>query len=68
MIRWPARESRRILVLQEVVRMFEPGRRMAEEEVDVRLKEIWPDHCQLRRALVDYELLNRRNGVYWRVG
>lgn len=68
MIHWPARESRRILVLQEVVQMFEPGRRMAEEEVDGALKQIWPDYCQLRRALVDYELINRRNGIYWRVG
>jgi hypothetical protein len=68
MIRWPARESRRILVLQEVVQMFQPARRMPEEEVDAVLKEIWPDYCQLRRALVDYELLNRKDGVYWRVG
>jgi hypothetical protein len=68
MIRWPARESRRILVLQEVVQMFQPSRRMREEEVDAVLKEVWPDYCQLRRALVDYELLNRKDGVYWRVG
>jgi len=52
-IRWPAREGRRRLVLAEV---------------DTMLRSIWPDYCQLRRALVDYELLNRKGGVYWRVG
>lgn len=67
-LRWPAREGRRQLVLAEVAREFPPGKRLPEEEVDRRLREIWPDYCQLRRALVDYEFLARRAGLYWRVG
>jgi hypothetical protein len=67
-LQWPARESRRRLVLAEVVRAFQPGKRLAEAEVDAMLREFWPDHCQLRRALVERELLNRKDGVYWRVG
>ena len=65
---WPARESRRRLVLGEVVRAFPSGKRLLEVEVDAILREFWPDHCQLRRALVERELLNRKDGVYWRVG
>jgi hypothetical protein len=67
-LRWPARESRRRLVLAEVIRAFPLGKRMTEAEVDDILLAMWPDHCQLRRALVDRELLNRKDGVYWRVG
>jgi hypothetical protein len=67
-VRWPARESRRRLVLSEVVQAFPLSRRLTEAEVDGILRPIWADHCQLRRALVDYELLNRKAGVYWRVG
>ena len=67
-VRWPARENRRRLVLNEVIRNFPPGKRMPEAEVDALLRGFWPDHCQLRRALVDRELLNRRDGIYWRVG
>src|ERR1700682_6372231 len=67
-VQWPARESRRRLVLAEVARAFPPGKRLAETEVDAMLREFWPDHCQLRRALVERELLNRKDGVYWRVG
>jgi hypothetical protein len=67
-VRWPARESRRKLLLSEVVRAFEPGKRMPEVEVDKILSQFWPDYCLLRRALVDRELLNRRAGMYWRVG
>ena len=55
-------------MLAEVARAFPLGRRLAEAEVDTMLRSIWPDYCQLRRALVDYELLNRKDGVYWRVG
>jgi hypothetical protein len=67
-LRWPARESRRRLLLAEVIRAFPLATRMPESEVDALLHEFWPDHCQLRRALVDRELLNRKDGVYWRVG
>lgn len=67
-LRWPARESRRRLLLAEVIRAFPLGKRFAEPEVDEMLREVWPDYCQLRRALVDRELLNRKDGIYWRVG
>ncbi|HEV3097735.1 MAG TPA: DUF2087 domain-containing protein [Candidatus Dormibacteraeota bacterium] len=67
-LRWPARESRRRLLLAEVVQLFPRGTRLSEAEVDAILRNLWSDHCQLRRALVDYELLNRKDGVYWRVG
>jgi hypothetical protein len=67
-IRWPARESRRRLLLAEVIRAVPLGKRLAEAEVDAILREFWPDYCQLRRALVDRELLNRKDGIYWRVG
>lgn len=67
-IRWPARAGIRRLVLEEAVRALPIGARMPESEVDQRLAEIWPDYCLLRRALVDGELLNRKDGIYWRVG
>jgi len=67
-IRWPARESRRRLLLAEVIRAFPLAKRMTEREVDTILLELWPDHCLVRRALVDRELLNRKDGIYWRVG
>jgi len=67
-VRWPARAGRRRLILKEAVRALPIGRRMPEAEVDTRLAEIWPDYCLLRRALVDGELLNRKDGIYWRGG
>ncbi len=56
------------MVLAEVARIFPLGKRLPEEEIDRQLREIWPDYCQLRRALVDNEFLGRKHGRYWRVG
>jgi hypothetical protein len=67
-LRWPARDGRRRMVLAEVARSFPLGKRLPEGEVDRELRQIWPDYCQLRRALVDYEFLARKDGRYWRVG
>lgn len=67
-LRWPARPRRLPLLLAEVVQAFPLGLRIPEREVDSVLRGMWADHCQLRRALVDYEFLGRKDGVYWRVG
>jgi hypothetical protein len=68
----PAQESKRRQVLEYVAQSFEPGRRYPEREVDVVLRA-WTDegdtdHVALRRYLVDYQLLSREGGEYWRSG
>ena len=62
-----ARAKRRI-VLEHIAAGFEPGVRYPERTVDAILRAWHPDHASLRRYLVDEELLEREQGVYWRVG
>lgn len=62
----PARESKRLVVLEWVAGRFEPGRRYTEREVNGSLLEIFDDVAALRRFLVDERLLEREAGVYWR--
>ena len=65
----PAKRSRRRLLLDQVVQAFEPGRRYPEAAVDDILKQVFDDHCTLRRYLVDEEFMSRTaSGVYWRAG
>ena len=65
----PAKRTRRRLLLNEVAQAFEPGRRYPEAAVDEILKQVFDDHCALRRYLVDEEFLSRTaDGVYWRAG
>jgi len=64
----PARRSRRLVVLDHVSRVFEPGRRYPEAEVNVVLRAFFDDYAALRRYLVDEGFLTREAGEYWRSG
>ncbi|TFV92468.1 DUF2087 domain-containing protein [Blastococcus sp. CT_GayMR20] len=64
----PAQHSKRLLVLHHLVRVFEPGVRYPEREVNALLAVWHPDVAALRRYLVDEGLLTREAGVYWRIG
>jgi hypothetical protein len=64
----PAQHSKRRVVLEHLVRVFEPGLRYPEREVNALLAVWHADVAALRRYLVDEGLLAREAGVYWRSG
>jgi hypothetical protein len=64
----PAKQSKRIIVLDYVAQRFDPGVRYTEAQVNDALRELHDDYAMLRRYLVDYGLLDREQGVYWRSG
>jgi hypothetical protein len=64
----PAQLSKRRVVLEHLVRVFEPGVRYPEREVNALLGVWHDDVAALRRHLVDEGLLTREAGVYWRSG
>jgi hypothetical protein len=64
----PAQHSKRLVVLHHLVRVFEPGVRYPEREVNALLAVWHADVAALRRYLVDEGLLTREAGVYWRSG
>jgi hypothetical protein len=64
----PAARGKRLVVLDHIVRVFEPGVRYSEREVNVLLRAFHQDTAALRRYLVDEAMLTRDAGVYWRSG
>jgi hypothetical protein len=66
--RIPSARAKRLVVLDHVVRVFEPGVRYAERDVNTMLAAFHPDYAALRRYLVDEMLLAREQGTYWRIG
>jgi len=64
----PAQLTKRRVVLEHLVRVFEPGVRYPEREVNALLAVWHADVAALRRYLVDEGLLSRESGVYWRSG
>jgi hypothetical protein len=73
----PAAHGKRLVVLDHLARLFEPGRRYPEREVNELLGRYHPDYAMLRRYLVDDGFLDRADEqapgrpsvkVYWRTG
>lgn len=64
----PAARSKRLVVLDYLAGLFEPGEAYPEDVVNERLAAFHPDYAALRRYMVDDEFLHRRDGFYWRAG
>jgi hypothetical protein len=64
----PVQLTKRRVVLQHLARVFEPGVRYPEREVNALLGVWHPDVAALRRYLVDEGLMSREGGSYWRSG
>jgi ADP-ribose pyrophosphatase YjhB (NUDIX family) len=67
-VSFPVQRSRRRLLLEHVAAVFEPGVRYPEKEVNATLRAWYADYAALRRYLVDEALLDRADGLYWRIG
>ncbi len=68
LVQLPARRSKRMIVLNRLAQLFEPGRRYREREVNAVLRAVNDDTAALRRYLVDEGFLDRAGGEYWRSG
>jgi len=64
----PAKQSRRLLLLDKIAQAFEPGVRYPERDVSRFLGVLHGDYAALRRHLVDADFLSRAGGEYWRSG
>jgi hypothetical protein len=49
------------------VKIFEPGQRYPEKQVNELLRRYHDDTASLRRYMVDNQLLARDKGEYWRI-
>jgi hypothetical protein len=64
----PTSHAKRLIILDWLAQLFEPGRRYSEQAVNLALGQRHPDTAALRRYLVDEGLLDRDAGQYWRSG
>jgi hypothetical protein len=64
----PARQRRRLVVLELLASRFEQARTYTEPEVNAILEQAYPDYAALRRYLVDHGFLDRKTdgSLYWR--
>lgn len=66
---FPVGEKRFQVLLNHVLKAFEPGVRYTEKRVNQILTNFNEDTARLRRGLVDYRLMAREGGggKYWRI-
>ncbi len=60
----PAQRKRRLIILQHLMKRFDPERTFRESEVNDLLRPAHDDVATLRRELVDYGYLQRDRGIY----
>jgi hypothetical protein len=68
LLQLPSTRSKRLVVLDQIARVFEPGVTYPERDVNAMLAAFHPDYAALRRYLVDEAFLARDAGTYWRIG
>ncbi len=64
----PSAAAKRLVILDWLARLFEPGQQYSEAMVNLTLGQRHADTAALRRYLVDEGFLDRAAGVYWRSG
>ena len=67
-VAFPAKRSKRLVVLDNAAQQFEIGVRYKEGEVNLKLASLNEDYATLRRYLVDEGFMQREHGEYWRTG
>lgn len=62
----PAQQKKLQAILRHLLNEFEIGERYPEKQVNEILARYHADTASLRRAMIDYKLMQRASGVYWR--
>ncbi len=63
----PTQKKKERIVLEEMVKAFEPGQQYTEREVNIILADFHDDFCTLRRDMIGENLLARDHQIYWRI-
>jgi len=56
---FPAKEKRKIIIMQKLIQDFEQGKNYTEKEVNALLKQYYEDYVSVRRCMVQYGFLDR---------
>ncbi|MEE4194848.1 MAG: metalloregulator ArsR/SmtB family transcription factor [Anaerolineae bacterium] len=66
LVQIPAQQKKKQIILEEIVKIFTPGEKYDEWDVNKMLVDFNEDVASLRRYLVEFGLMDRDHDVYWR--
>ena len=65
--RFPGREKQKVVVIREISKSIESGKKYSEKEINSVIKNFFDDYVTLRRYLIEYGFLDRKKdgSEYW---
>lgn len=60
----PVQQKKRKIVLEEISKKFEYDREYTEREVNIIIADFHDDFCTIRREMVGFNILERKNNIY----
>lgn len=63
----PAQRKKKRIILEEIVKSFEPEKIYTEREVNLIIADYHDDFCTIRRDMISERLLGRDQNRYWRI-
>lgn len=60
----PVQQKKRKIVLEEIAKSFELNRKYTEREVNIIIADFNDDFCTIRREMVGFNILQRKNNIY----
>ena len=67
LVKIPDQRKKRLVILRWLVAQLQPERQYLEKELNQFLSQFHEDHATLRREFIGHALMQRDNGIYWRV-
>lgn len=67
LVQIPAQQKKKQIILEEIVKIFTPGEKYDEWDVNKMLVDFNEDVASLRRYLIEFKLMDRDHDVYWRI-
>ncbi|MDR7870794.1 MAG: metalloregulator ArsR/SmtB family transcription factor [Tissierellaceae bacterium] len=63
----PVQNKKKQIVLEKIVESFEWNKIYTEKEVNLMIADFYDDFCTIRRDLVGFNLMERKDGLYKRI-
>ena len=63
----PVQNKKKQIVLEKIVESFEWNKVYTEKEVNLIIADFYDDFCTIRRDLVGFNLMERKDGLYKRI-
>ena len=65
LVKLPVQWKKKMIILDEFVKKFKPGKKYREEEINQIIMESYFDYCTIRRLMIDEGIMRRENQTYW---